>query len=149
MVMEVLLMADVPDVGSEGDVVKVSDGYARNYLFPRKKAAPVTAATRRQLEKMRRDREEKRKLALAEAQALAAKLESASCTIAVKVAEDEKLYGSVTAAMIAEALKSQGFTVDRQTVALETPIKELGVFKVPVKLHPDVEATVKVWVVEE
>jgi len=145
---EVLLMADVTDLGSEGDVVKVSEGYARNYLLPKKLAAPVTAATRKRLEKIQKEREAKRKVELDAAKNMAAKMEKVECTIAVK-AKDEKLYGSVSAGDIVDALKSNGVQVDKQQVMLVDPIKELGVFQVKIKLHAEVEATVKVWVVEE
>lgn len=149
MAIEVMLMKDIPDVGSEGDVVRVAAGHARNYLFPRKLAAPVTEATRRRLAKMQAEREEQRKLQLGAAQRLAARLEGVSCTITVKSGAEGKLYGSVTGGDIAEALKAQGVEVDKHAFVLEAPIKELGVYDVPVKLHADIEAKVKVWVVEE
>jgi len=149
MAKEVLLMADVADLGVEGDVVTVADGYARNFLLPRKLAAPVTEATRRRLAKIRAEREELRCKAVAEAGALAEKLSGVSCTIAVKTSEEDKLYGSVSAADIVASLKEQGVDLDRQALVLESPIKELGIFEVPVKLDPEVECTLKVWVVEE
>ena len=149
MAREVLLMTDVPGLGSEGDVVSVNNGYARNYLFPRNLAAPVTAATRRRLEKIRRDREIKRQAELDEARKRAADLENISCTIAVKTSDGEALYGSVTAVDVAESLKTMGIEIDRHCIVLEKPIKELGVFDVAVRLHADVGTSVKVWVVEE
>ena len=149
MATEVLLMQDVKDLGAEGEVVTVADGYARNYLFPKKLAAPVTEATRRRLAKMQAEREEGKAAALDGARALAGRLSSASCTITVKTSDDDKMYGSVTVSDIAAALKEQGIEVARDALALEQPIRELGVFDVPVKLHADVQTTVKVWVVEE
>jgi large subunit ribosomal protein L9 len=149
MSKEVLLMSEVPGLGAEGDVVTVKDGYARNYLLPKKLAAPVTAATRRQLEKLRREREARRKQELQAAQELANRLSSASVTIPVKTGKDAKLYGSVTGSDIATALEAQGVSVDRHKFAMEEPIRELGVYHIKIKLHPDVEASVKVWVVEE
>jgi len=148
MAIEVFLMADVPDLGVEGDVVTVANGYARNYLLPRDLAAPVTDATRRQLAKLQREREAARKADLETAQARVARIENASCTIPVK-ADEGKLYGSVTTADIAAALASQGVELDRDTLQLEAPIKELGVYDISVRLHPEVETTIKVWVVEE
>ena len=145
---EVLLMADVADLGSEGAVVKVCEGYARNYLLPRKLAAPVTAATRKRLEKLQKEREAVRKTELEAAKEMAAKMEKVSCTIPVK-AKDEKLYGSVLAGDIVKALEANGVHVDEQKVLLAEPIKETGVFEVKIKLHAEVEATIKVWVVEE
>ena len=149
MSMQVFLMADVKDLGAEGDVVTVSDGYARNYLLPRKLAAAVTEGTKRQLAKIQREREASRKVALDAAKGLSARLEGVSVTIRVKTAEAEKLYGSVTGQDIIDALKAQGVELDKSWLDLEHPIKELGVFDVKVKLHPEIEAVVKVWVVEE
>lgn len=149
MVTEILLMTDVGDLGSEGDVVNVADGYARNYLFPKKLGAPVTEGTKRQLAKIRREREAALKAELDTARELAEKLEKTSCTITVKTGEDEKMYGSVTSADIAEALKDQDIEIDRHSLLLDESIKELGVFDVKVKLHPEVESAVKVWIVEE
>lgn len=149
MATEVLLMANVADLGAEGDIVTVADGYARNYLIPKQLAAPVTEATRRRLAKIREHREVERKAKLADAKATAAQFTGASVTIAVKTGEEGKMYGSVTTSDIVDALKQQGMEIDRHSLDLEHGIKELGVFDVPVKLHSDVEATVKVWVVEE
>lgn len=149
MAIEVLLMADVPDVGQEGDVVRVAEGYARNFLFRKSLAAPVTEATRRKLAKLRLERDAKIKLQLGAAQALADKLASTSVTLPVKTTEGDKLYGSVTAGDIADALEKQGVKIDKQCVQLEEPIRTLGVFSVSVKLHADVVVPVKVWIVEE
>jgi len=149
MTMEVLLMTDVPGLGSEGDIVKVADGYGRNYLLPRDLAAPVTEATRRRLQKMREEREARQKEEIESARAMAAKLANASCTIPVKVGEEEQMYGSVTTSDIVESLQSQDIELDRHSLVMDGPIRELGVYDVAVRLHPEVEATVKVWVVEE
>ncbi len=149
MATEVLLMAVVDGLGKDGDVVTVADGYARNYLLPRDLAAPVTEATRRRLVKIQAEREQEQADAVAGAQELAKQVAAASCTIAVKVGEGEQLYGSVSESDIADALKGQGIEIDRHQVVLDEHIKELGTFDVPVYLHPEVEATVKVWVVEE
>jgi len=149
MVTEVLLMADVQDLGAEGDVVQVADGYARNYLLARKLGAPVTAATRRSLKKLQENRDAARKAETASAAALAARLAKTSCTIVVKVGKDDQMFGSVTTADIAESLQEQEIEIDRHKLVLEEPIKELGVYDIKVKLHPDVDASVKVWVVEE
>lgn len=149
MAFEVILMQDVKDLGAEGQVVRVSEGYARNFLIPKKLAAPVTEATRRRLAKLQQQREAELKAGREKALALAAKLEKASCTITMKVGEGEKLFGSVTSADIVKVLESQGFELDKHAVQLEAPIKELGVFEVKIKVHPDVDALVKVWVVQE
>ncbi|MDA0991512.1 MAG: 50S ribosomal protein L9 [Verrucomicrobia bacterium] len=149
MASEVLLMEDVKDLGSEGDVVKVSDGYARNYLIPKKLAAPVSQATRRRLARLQETRLAEAAAVLDAAKKQAAKLAKISCTIPVKAGADEKLFGSVTVTDIEASLKAQGIELDRSRIRLEAPIKELGIFGVPVDLHEDVEATLKVWVVEE
>jgi large subunit ribosomal protein L9 len=149
MATEVFLMADVANLGSEGEVVTVADGYARNYLLPKQLAAPVTEATRRRLVKLQSEREASRLEATADARKLAKKLEGVSVTIAVKTVEGEKLYGSVGEVEIAAALKQQGFDFDRSQIVLAETIKELGVFEVIIKLQPGVDATVKAWIVEE
>jgi large subunit ribosomal protein L9 len=149
MVTEVLLMTEVADLGAEGDVVKVSDGYARNYLLPGKLAAPVTEATRRKLAKLRQVREVEKAATLGAAKEAAARLEKVSCTIPMKSAGEGKLYGSVTTADIVANLKNQGIEVAKNSIVLDAPLKDLGVFNVKVILHPEVEATLRVWVVEE
>lgn len=149
MATEVFLMENVQDLGSEGDVVTVSNGYARNYLLPRNLAAPVTAATRKRLAKIQRDREIAKAGELEAARKMAARLEGVSCTITVKTMDEEKLYGSVSVSDIAEELKKQGIEMDRHVIQLDEPIKELGVYDVKIDLGSDVDATVKVWVVEE
>ncbi len=149
MSKEVILMADVKDVGKEGEVVVVADGFARNYLLPQKLAAAVTAATRKQVEKKQRERAEVEAGAMVEAEKVAAKLAEISCTLAVKAGPEGKLFGSISAHDILTALKELGFKLDRHQLVLEEPLRELGVFKVAVRLHPKVEATIKVWVVEE
>lgn len=149
MATEVLLLTDVKGLGKEGDVVRVAEGYARNYLIPQQKAAPVTEATRRQLEKRRKERQARLAAEKAAAEALAAKLAQISCTIPMKTGEEGKLFGSVTAIQIAEALKAQGVELAKNQIQLDEPIRELGVFTVPVKLDAGVTANLKVWVVEE
>lgn len=149
MATEVLLMQDMPNLGDEGAVVKVADGYARNFLFRMKLAAPVTDAARRRLEKLRKEREAVRKATLADAQRKGAALKDTSVTIRAKTSDGETLYGSVTAADIADAVTALGTAVDRAMVLLEHPIKALGTFDVVVKIHQDVSSTVKVWVVQE
>ena len=149
MSVEMILMQDVKDLGTAGQVVKVAEGYARNYLLPNKFAAPVTESTRRQLAKLQAQREVERKAAVEKARDLAAAIQKGSYTIAMKVGEGEKLFGSVTAGEILKALAAQGFELDKHAVELENPIKELGVFEVNVKVHPEVATLIKVWVVQE
>ncbi len=149
MSVEMILMQDVKELGVAGQVVKVSDGYARNYLLPNKLAAPVTEGTRRQLAKLQVQREAEKKVAVEKARDLAAAIQKGSYTIPMKVGEGEKLFGSVTSGDVLKVLAAQGFEMDKHAVELETPIKELGVFEVKVKVHPEVEALIKVWVVQE
>ena len=150
MSTELILLKDVANLGQEGDIVKVSPGYARNYLIPQGIAEPVTEAARRRLAKIQAEREKIRRETLAEAKKLGAKLKDASVTIRAKTSEAESLYGSVNAAQILAALKEQGFaSLEESMLQLEAPIKALGTYDVPVKVHPDVTETVKVWVVAE
>ena len=150
MSTELFLLKDVANLGQEGDIVKVSPGYARNYLIPQGIAEPVTEAARRRLAKIQAEREKIRRETLAEAKKLGAKLKDASVTIRAKTSEAESLYGSVNAAQILAALKEQGFaSLEESMLQLEAPIKALGTYDVPVKVHPDVTETVMVWVVAE
>ncbi len=149
MAVEVLLMETVADLGTEGDVVKVSDGYARNFLFPTKKAAPVTQGMRRRLVHLQEKRQKDKTLREVQAQALAEALKLDSYTIAVKVGEAERLYGSVTSADIAELLGRSGHVVDKHWIDLQTPIRELGVYDVSINIPSASAVTVKLWVVEE
>lgn len=149
MATEVLLMQDLPNLGEEGAVVNVADGYARNYLFPQMLAQPVTEAARRRLEKLRQEREEVRKATLADAQRKGAKIKDASVTIRARTSDGENLYGSVSSGEIVAAVAALGTTIERSMIQLAEPIKTLGTFDVPVKIHTDVTVTIKVWVVEE
>lgn len=146
--MKIILTQDVPSVGAQGAVVAVKDGYARNYLLPRGLAKPATAANTQAIEALKRRQAAQAQAARAAAQQTADRLAALSCTISVPVGEQEKLHGAVTAADIAEALKAHGIVLDKRQLALESPITALGVYKVSVKLHPDVTATVKVWIVK-
>lgn len=149
MALELILMADVEGLGLEGQTVKVTEGYARNYLLPRKLAAIINQAALKRLEKNRLERESRQQKDRATAQALAQALERASCTIQVKVGDNDKLFGSVSANDIADTLKAQKIELDRRKIHLAEPIRELGIYTIKVKLHPEVEASLKVWVVGE
>jgi len=149
MAVEVLLMDVVPGLGIEGDVVKVADGYARNYLFPKNLASEVSEGKKRQIEKKRAERLELMKEEQGAAEKLAKKFESLSCTLAVKTSESGKMFGSVTAAQVLEKLAEEGVTLERNQIKLDAPLHELGVFDVVINLHPEVQTTLKVWIVEE
>ena len=147
MAVELILIEDVAELGKLGDQVRVANGYARNYLLPRKLAVSVTPANFRRLEakKLRMQQEHEQRVTVANA--LAEKIGQESVTIPVQASEEDKLYGSVTATHIAEALAENGITIDRHSVVLPEPIKELGVYSVDIALHADVQTTLKVWVV--
>ena len=147
MSIEVILREHVEHLGSRGEVVKVANGYARNYLFPRKLALAVTAENKRQIERDRAKAEARESEERAVAEALGKRLESLDLSIARRVGEHETLYGSVTSADIAEALHAQDFTIDRRKIQLPEPLKTIGQHVVALKLHRDVTAQLKVKVV--
>ena len=147
--MKVILLRDVERVGQAGEIVKVADGFARNRLIPQNQALLATDANVAQFESRRRQHEAAAEREERTAAQVAQELGKASLTAQVKVGEGERLFGSVTAQNIADLLKEQGHEVDRRTIHLEEPIRSLGVYNVPVRLHPEVTATVKLWVVKE
>ncbi len=147
--MEVILREDIERLGNRGQVVKVANGYARNFLLPKRLAVAATDANRKIVEQERQAhlrREAKQK---SEAEDLSKLLAGVTVTIAQKAGENDQLFGSVTSKDVAEALAQKNFTIDRRKVQLEEPIKQLGEFKVPVRLHKDVTAEVTVQVVKE
>jgi large subunit ribosomal protein L9 len=147
--MEVILREHVDNLGRRGEVVKVADGYARNFLLPRKMALLATAGNKKQIERERVKLDAKEALERQEAAQVAARLSTVAVEIARRVGETDVLYGSVTTADIAEALATKGFDVDRRRLQLAEPLKKLGEFDVPVKLHREVTAQIKVRVVAE
>ena len=147
--MEVILRDHVDNLGRRGEVVKVADGYARNYLLPRKLALLATDGNKRQIERERAKFEAKEAEERQIAEAIAARMAGVELVIARKVGETEALYGSVTTADLAEALRGKGFDVDKRKLQLPEAIRHLGTFEVPVKLHRDVVVPVKVQVVAE
>ena len=147
--MEVILRDHVEKLGKRGEIVKVSDGYARNYLLPRKLALPATEGNKKHVERERKIMETREAEEKSQADAIASRLSTIDITIARRVGETEQLYGSVTAADIAEFLKTKGFEIDRRKLILPEPIKALGEHDVPLKLHREVTAPLKVKVVRE
>ena len=147
--MEVILREHVENLGQRGDVVKVAAGYARNYLLPRKLALTVTEGNRKQIDRERKVADMREAEERQGAEAIAARLVDVEISIARRVGETEALYGSVTSADIAESLAVKGFEVERRKIHLAEPIKQLGEFQVPIRLHRDVSATVKVVVTKE
>ena len=147
--MEVILRDHVEKLGKCGEIVKVSDGYARNYLLPRKLALPATEGNRKHVERERKIMETREAEEKSQADAIASRLATVDITIARRVGETEQLYGSVTATDIAEFLKTKGFEIDRRKLILPEPIKTIGEHDVPLKLHREVTAPLKVKVVKE
>ena len=147
--MEVILREHVEHLGRRGEIVKVADGYARNYLLPRKLALLATRGNKQQIERERSKFDAKEAEESKVAQALADQIGNLEVVIARRVGETSALYGSVTPADLAEALGAKGFDLDRRKLQLHEPIKKLGEFNVPVKLHREVTATLKVKVVAE
>lgn len=147
--MEIILSQDVFQLGKVGDVVKVKEGYARNFLFPKKLAYAATTANLKriaQIEKKRKADYEKQKN---EAKKLAETLSKVSCTVNVEVNDLDKLYGAINEADIAKAIEVEGFSVDKKNIVIEKPIEELGIFEVGITLHPEVTAKVRVWVTKK
>ena len=147
--MEVILRHAVENLGKPGDVVKVKNGYARNYLLPHNLAYEATPGN------LKRIQQERARLEAAEnqrrdaAQEIATKLEQVSLTFSARVGEEGKLFGSVTGADIAQQLEQQGFHIEKRQVDLHEPIKSLGVYRVPVRLHADVKPEIRVWVIKQ
>lgn len=147
--MKIILREDIDKLGKRGDVVKVAPGYGRNYLLPKGKAYTFSAGNARKVEVERRILDVRLAKEKAEAEELAGKISQISTTIVRKVGENETLYGSVTNGDVAEALEKEGFSIDKRKILLEEPIKTLGIYTVPVKIHPEVNGELKVWVVKE
>ena len=149
MPVEVILRRHVDSLGRCGEIVKVADGYARNYLLPLKIALPVTEASRRQIERERTTAEVREAEEKQAAEALARRLGDVECVIARMVGEADALYGSVTNADVSDSLAAKDLAVEKRRILLPEPLKQLGEFVVPIRLHPDVTAQVKVRVVKE
>ena len=147
--MEVILREHVDNLGKRGDIVKVADGYARNYLLPRKLALPATEGNRRHVERERKKMEVRESEEKSSADAIASRLGLIDISIARRVGDTEQLYGSVTSTDIVDFLKAKGFDIDRRKLILPEPIKALGEYTVPLKLHREVTVPLKVKVVKE
>ncbi len=147
--MKVILRKDEEKLGHIGEIITVKDGYARNYLLPRGIAYEATDGSLRQLEEERKQQERRSEKERKHAESLATQLEKISVTIKMKVGEEDKLFGSVTAQMIAEALVEKDITLDKRHIELEEPLKALGIYDVPIKLAGGVASKIKVWIVRE
>jgi len=147
--MEVILREEIEKLGNQGTVVKVADGYARNYLLPKRLAVPATEANKKIVAQEREAYLRREATAMAEAGDLAKLMEGLTVTIAHKAGDQEQLFGSVTARNIADALAKENFTVDHRKIRLDSPIKQLGEYKVTLKLHREVRTDIGVIVVAE
>lgn len=147
--MKVILIESIDRLGKIGDVVTVKEGYARNYLIPNNKAKEATPGSMKMLDALKKKQAAEEKKKLGEIQALADKISGLSLSIPAQAGEEEKLFGSVSSDMISSALAAEGISVDKKDIVLDEPIKKLGIYQVSVKLHPEVKANLKVWVVKE
>ncbi|KAF0122027.1 MAG: large subunit ribosomal protein L9 [bacterium] len=146
--MKVILLEEMPSLGKTGDAVKVAEGYGRNYLIPQKKAIEATSKNIKVWEHQKNLLKDKIGKVKKETEKLAEKIEGLSCTISKQTGEEDKLFGSVTSMDIEESLKGEGVEIDRKKILLDEPIKKLGVYTIPIKLHPEVIANLKLWVVK-
>ena len=147
--MKVILTQTIDKLGNMGDVLDVQDGYARNYLFPRKLAKEATAGNMKGLEGLKKKQAAIETKKLADAQAIADKISGLSVTMTVEAGEEDKLFGSVTTDMIATALEAEGVKIDKKDIVLDEPIKKLGSYQVVVKIAPEVKANLRVWIVKQ
>ncbi len=147
--MKIILKQSMDKLGTAGEIVETKNGYARNYLIPKGIAVPATAANMKVYEQERAALQRKVQKEIEEAQELASRLNKVSITAMVQVGEEEKVFGAVTNQTIADLLKEKDFDIDRKKIVLDEPLKALGVYEVPIKLHSEVEAQIKVWIVRE
>ncbi|MBN2453005.1 MAG: 50S ribosomal protein L9 [Candidatus Omnitrophica bacterium] len=147
--MKLILTQDIDRLGKAGDVVDVAEGYARNFLLPNSKAKAATAGNMKLLEARRKKEASDEARKVEAARALANRIGNLSITIAVQAGEEEKLFGSVTSEAVSERLKEEGIEIDKKDILLEEPIKKLGVYQISAKVHPEVKATLRVWIVKK
>jgi large subunit ribosomal protein L9 len=147
--MQVILLEDVSPLGKAGDLVKVSDGYGRNYLIPQKKAILATEKSVKVLDHQKREVQQRIEKTKKDVEKIVQKIEQLSCTLVKPVGESGKLFGSVTSMEIEDYLKENGIEVDRKKIIMEEPIKSIGMHTVSIKLSPEVVAQLKVWVLQE
>jgi len=149
MMMKLILLKDVEKLGKSGDIITAKDGYARNYLFPEGLALLATDRNVKAAEANKKQKAEALEKERQEAQGLAEAISRVSCTIAVEAGKDDKLFGSVTAIDIHNALEAEGVSVDKKKIELKEHISQIGIYQIPIKLHPEVVATLKLWVVKK
>ena len=147
--MKVILTKEIDRLGKAGDCVNVKDGFARNYLFPKNMAKEATPGNIKTLESLKKKQALEDTNKLNEAKALADKIQNLSITISAKAGEEEKLFGAVTTEMISKALEAEGISIDKKDIVVDEPIKKLGVYQVGVKVHPELKASLRIWIVKE
>jgi len=147
--MKVILLQTIDKLGKAGDVVTVKEGYARNCLIPKNAAREATAGGMKMLDSLKKKQAALDAEKMSAVKALAEKITNLSLTISAQAGEEEKLFGSVSSEMISEALAEEKIDIDKKDIILDEPIKKLGVYQVTVKIHPEVKATLKVWVVNK
>ena len=146
--MRVILIKDQEKLGKIGDTLDVKGGFARNYLIPQGIALPVNSSSLKRIQEEIRLKDLRSQKALRKSQELAEKLQALSLTVPVQVGEEDRVFGAVTAQMVADQLQEKGYDIDKRHIQLEEPIKALGIFEIPIRIHPEVTATVKLWVVK-
>ncbi len=147
--MEIILLKEVEKIGKAGEVLKVSDGFARNFLIPKGLAVVSTVKNLKRIEHQNQIKEKEAQKEKKEAEELANKIKGLSCTVAVETNENDNLYGSVTEGDISQALEVEGYKIDKKNIILEKPIEELGIFDIEIKLHPEVATKIKLWVTKK
>lgn len=147
--MNVILLENIDRLGKSGDVVSVKEGFARNYLIPNNKARPATTGNMKALEILKKKEAAEQAKQVEAARTIANRISALSLTISMQAGEEEKLFGSVTSDTVADALKEEGILVDKKGVSIEEPIKKLGVYQVEVRVHPEVKATLRLWIVKK
>lgn len=147
--MEVILNQDLDRLGKAGHIVRVKDGFARNFLIPQGLAVPLTSTNLKKIEQEKQRKILQLEKAKKEAEELSQRLTNLSLTIPVLAHEEDKLYGSITSIEVVAALKEEGFNIDKNSIILDEPIKSLGIYEVPINLHPEVSTKIKVWVVKK
>lgn len=146
--MRIILLRDHETLGEAGSQVEVKDGFARNYLIPKGIALKANKESLKKFEEIAKQKKNKKARALKNSEELAEKLKTLSLTVPVKVGEDDKIFGSVTTQMIAEQLQEKGYGIDKRQIQLEEPIKALGIYDIPVRLHSEISTSVKLWVIK-
>jgi large subunit ribosomal protein L9 len=147
--MEVILKQDIERLGKTGQIVEVKDGFARNFLIPNGLVVPLTPTNLKKIEQEKQRKILQLERVKKEAEELSGRLAALSLTIPVLTQEEDKLYGSITSADITAALKEEGFDIDKHSIILDEPIKSLGIYEVPIRLHPEISCKIKIWVVKK